>query len=121
MWKKKKNGEYNLIKKTNKADFSQFFTATHTCIFYGGDTGHTHKRRPEVAVKCTRRISPIPDRPSSSTPPGAVGSFSAPGDQVNRPSRSWTDRRMFCFCMFFLLGFLLEETPCEHGEISPPE
>src|SRR4029434_6680542 len=49
-------------------------------------------------------------------PPGAVGSFSAPGDQVNRPSRSRTDRRMFCFCMFFLLGFLLEETPCEHGE-----
>src|SRR4029434_7370832 len=49
-------------------------------------------------------------------PPGAVGSFSAPGDQVNRPSRSRTDRSMFCFCMFFLLGFLVEETPCEHGE-----
>src|SRR4029434_849597 len=49
-------------------------------------------------------------------PPGAVGSFSAPGDQVNCPSRSGTDRRMFCFRMFFLLGFLLEETPCEHGE-----
>src|SRR4029434_3008338 len=49
-------------------------------------------------------------------PPGAVGSFSEPGDQMNRPSRSRTDRRMFCFCMFFLLGFLLEETPCEHGE-----
>src|SRR4029434_5251572 len=48
--------------------------------------------------------------------PGAVGSFSAPGDQVNRPSRSGTDRRMFCFCMFFLLGFLVEEIPCEHGE-----
>src|SRR4029434_8799072 len=28
-------------------------------------------------------------------PPGAVGSFSAPGDQVNRPSLSRTDRRMF--------------------------
>src|SRR4029434_10155338 len=47
-------------------------------------------------------------------PPGAVGSYSAPGDQVNHPSRSRTYRRMFCFCMFFLLGFLLEETPCEH-------
>src|SRR4029434_6624464 len=61
-------------------------------------------------------------------PPGAVGSFSAPGDQVNRPSRSRTDRRMFCFCMFFLLGFLVEETPCEHANstqkgpgYSPPE
>src|SRR4029434_9482965 len=27
------------------------------------------------------------------------------------------DRRVFCsFCMFFLLGFLVEETPCEHEE-----
>src|SRR4029434_7439818 len=26
-------------------------------------------------------------------------------------------RRVFCsFCMFFLLGFLVEETLCEHGE-----
>src|SRR4029434_8100549 len=50
-------------------------------------------------------------------PPGAVGSFSAPRDQVSRPSWSGTDRRVFCsFCMFFLLGFLVEETPCEHGE-----
>src|SRR4029434_57583 len=50
-------------------------------------------------------------------PPGAVGSFSAPGDQVNRPPRSWTDRRVNCsFLHVFLLGFLLEETPCEHGE-----
>src|SRR4029434_9736422 len=54
--------------------------------------------------------------PGLQDPPGAVGSFSAPGDQVNRPSRSRTDRRMFCFLMVFLVGFLLEETPCEHGE-----
>src|SRR4029434_5289793 len=45
-------------------------------------------------------------------PPGAVGSFSAPGDQVNRPSRLGTDRSV----LFFLHVFLLEETPCEHGE-----
>src|SRR4029434_8466981 len=37
-------------------------------------------------------------------------------DQVNCPSRSGTDRSVLFFCMFFLLGFLLEETPCEHGE-----
>src|SRR4029434_9612524 len=62
-------------------------------------------------------------------PPGAVGSCAAPGDQVSRPSRSRTDRRMFCFCMFFLLGFFfLEETPYEHANStqkgpgdSPPE
>ena len=49
-------------------------------------------------------------------PPGAVGSFSAPGDQVNRPSRSGTDRIVLFFLHVFLLGFLVEETPCEHGE-----
>src|SRR4029434_4128606 len=35
-------------------------------------------------------------------PPGAVGSFSAPGDQLNRPSRSVTDRSV----LFFLLARL---------------
>ena len=49
-------------------------------------------------------------------PPGAVGSFSAPGDQVNRPSRSETDRSILFFLHVFLLGFLVEETPCEHRE-----
>src|SRR4029434_10510368 len=28
--------------------------------------------------------------------------------------QGWTCVRLFC--MFFLLGFLVEETPCEHGE-----
>src|SRR4029434_9975797 len=46
---------------------------------------------------------------------GAVGSFSAPGDQVNRPSRSGTDRIVLFFLHVFLLGLLAEETPCEHG------
>src|SRR4029434_2639759 len=49
-------------------------------------------------------------------PPGAVGSFSAAGDQVNRPSRSGTDRIVLFFLHVFLLGFLAGETPCEHGE-----
>src|SRR4029434_8464267 len=49
-------------------------------------------------------------------PPGAVGSFSAPGDQENRPSWSGTDRSVLFFLHVFLLGFLAEETPCEHGE-----
>src|SRR4029434_1798744 len=77
---------------------------------YGGDTGDTHTRRP----------LPLPfSHPGSSflqDPPGAVGSFSAPGDQVNRPSRSGTDRSVLFFLHVFLLGLLAEETPCEHGE-----
>src|SRR4029434_10585937 len=49
-------------------------------------------------------------------PPGAVGSFSAPGDQVNRPTRSGMDRSVLFFLHVFLLCFLVEEAPCEHGE-----
>src|SRR4029434_54003 len=49
-------------------------------------------------------------------PPGAVGSFSAPGDQVNRLSRSGTDRSVLFFLHVFLLGSLVEETPFEHRE-----
>src|SRR4029434_2345908 len=74
---------------------------------------HTHTRRPEVGVNSSLT------HPGSSLlqdPPGAVGSFSAPGDQVNHPSRSGTDRRVLLFLHVFLLGFLLEETPCEHRE-----
>ena len=77
---------------TNKADFSQFFychkrhTATHTCI-YGGDTGHTHTntRRPEVAVKCTLCIWPIPDHPSSRT-------LQEQWAASQRPGTKWTVR-----------------------------
>src|SRR4029434_3951233 len=56
----------------------------------------THTHRPEVAVNFWSTIS----HPGSSLlqdPPGAVGSFSAPGDQVNRPSRSGTDRSVLFF------------------------
>src|SRR4029434_4321027 len=60
---------------------------------------HTHTRRPEVGVNSSLT------HPGSSLlqdPPGAVGSFSAPGDQLNRPSRSVTDRSV----LFFLLARL---------------
>ena len=116
--------ERSVFTVTNKADFSQFFIATssllqHTRVFYGGDTGqtHTNTRRPEVAVKCTLCISPIthPGPSFLQDPPGAVGSFSAPGDQVNRPSRSGTDRIVLFFLHVFLLGLLAEETPCEYN------
>src|SRR4029434_3270341 len=79
-----------------------------------GHTTHTltRTRRPEVAVNFCSAFNPSRIVP----PPGAVGSFSAPGDQVNRPSRSGTDRIVLFFLHVFLLGLFAEETPCEHRE-----
>src|SRR4029434_3800501 len=74
-----------------------------------------HTRRPEVVCEFIFCIYPIPDCPSSRTP-GAVGSFAAPGDHVKRLSRPGTDRSVLFFLHVFLLGFLVEETPCEHRE-----
>src|SRR4029434_9137384 len=90
------------------------------CI-YGGDTGHTHTNtragRPEVAVNLFSAFFPswtvLPQGPPRSS--GQLCSARGPSE-VNRPSfgQGWT--RVLLFGMFFLLGFLLEETPCEHGE-----
>ena len=54
-------------------------------------------------------------------PPGAVGSFSAPGDQAKCSVQSWSgtgqESDLFLFFLHvFVLGFYVEETPCEHGE-----
>ena len=52
-------------------------------------------------------------------PPGSSrssGHLLSAGDQLNRPSQSVTDRSVLFFLHVFLLGFLVEETPCEHGE-----
>src|SRR4029434_2115463 len=95
-------------------------TGTHTCYIYMEATRthytHTHAHA-GLRSPC---IFALPlNHPGASLlqdPPGAVGSFSAPGDQVNRPSRSGTDRIVLFFWHVFLLGFLAEETPCEHGE-----
>src|SRR4029434_8366554 len=52
-------------------------------------------------------LCPILDRPSSRTPQEQWAACSVRGpSEVNCPS----------FCMFFLLGSLVEETPWEHGE-----
>src|SRR4029434_7685276 len=80
--------------------FVSFFIArtthsnTHVLYIYiWRRPGHTtHTRRPEVAVNLTHPGSSL-----LQDPPGAVGSFSAPGDQVNRPSRSGTDRVVLVF------------------------
>src|SRR4029434_5894907 len=64
--------------------FVRFLMAhtTHTCI-YGGDTGHTHTHadRPEVVVNLFSAFS-HPGPSFLKDPPGAMGSFAAPGDQV---------------------------------------
>src|SRR4029434_10807956 len=87
---------------------------THVHIWRRHRT-HTHAGRHEVAVNLFSAFS-HPGPSFFKDPPGAVGSFSAPGDQLNRPSRSGTDRRVLFFLHVFLLGFLVEETLCEHGE-----
>src|SRR4029434_5132874 len=62
-------------------------------------------------------LFPILERPSSRTPQEQWAACSARGpSEVNCPSLV-RDGHVFCsFCMFFLLGSLVEETPCEHGE-----
>src|SRR4029434_2924535 len=73
--------------------------------------------RPEVAVDffcafCHPGLSLREDPPRSSR---QLVSARGPS-QVNCPSLV-RDGHVFCsFCMFFLLGFLVEETPYEHGE-----
>ena len=53
---------------------------------------------PEIAVNLVSAFS-HPGLSFLKDPPGAVGSFSAPGDQVNRPSRSGTDRIVLTNCI----------------------
>src|SRR4029434_7800657 len=62
-------------------------------------------------------LFPILDRPSSRTPQEQWAARSARGpSEVNCPSLV-RDGHVFCyFACFFLLGSLVEETPCEHGE-----
>src|SRR4029434_4317431 len=76
---------------------------THVYFFMEAtqDT-HTHKHtNVRSAFHPSRTVLP-PGPPRSS---GQLLSARGPSEWI-----------MFCFCMFFLLGFLLEETPCEHGE-----
>src|SRR4029434_1458644 len=99
--------------QTNKADCSQFFIGrtthsnTHVLNIYMEAT-RTHYTHAGLRSPCSFALSLT--HPGSSflqDPPGAVGSFSAPGDQVNCPSRSGTDRSVLFFLHVFLLGFLV--------------
>src|SRR4029434_1137457 len=78
-------------------------------------TQDTHTHRPEVAVNFWSTLShpglSFLHDPRSS---GQLLSARGPGE-VNRLSWARTDKEC-SVCMFFLLGFLVEETPCEHGE-----
>src|SRR4029434_8381288 len=83
-----------------------------------GHTTHTRTRRTEVAVNFLFCLYPIPDRPSSRILQEQWAASQRPGTKSRDPSvlvRDGQESVLF-FCMFFLLGFLVEETPCEHGE-----
>src|SRR4029434_2186236 len=82
-------------------------TATHTWI-YGGDTG-----RPEVVCEFSHPGLSFPQDHRSS---GQLLSARGPSE-VNCLSWSGTDKECsVLFCMFFCWGYLVAETPCEHGE-----
>src|SRR4029434_8331349 len=87
---------------TNKADCCQFFLAQTThcntqVLYICSQKGDCHVDTGHTLLPLTHPVSAL-----LQDPPGAVGSFSAPGDQLNRPSRSGMDRSvLFFFCMFF--------------------
>ena len=90
-------------------------TATHTCYIWRRHRTHTRTRRPEVAVNSTSAFNPsrIVPPPGSSRSSGQLLSARGPSE----PSVSVRDgQECVLFACFFLLGFLVEETPCEHGE-----
>src|SRR4029434_3752829 len=62
-------------------------------------------------------LFPILDCPSSRTPQEQWAACSARGpSEVNCPSLVRDGHVVCYFACFFLLGSLVEETPCEHGE-----
>ena len=95
-------------------------TQHHTHAF-GGDTGHTHTHADEVAGEIF--LLPLTHPEVLVLPqgaPGAVGSLlrrtgTRPSVQSNLGQGQ--DRRAIFFCLHvFVLGFYVEETPCEHRE-----
>src|SRR4029434_7181641 len=82
---------------------------------FGVDPGHTRTHADEVAGEIC--LLPLTHPGILVLPQGSGQLCSARGpSEVNCPSLV-RDGHEFCyFCMFLLLGFLVEETPCEHGE-----
>src|SRR4029434_3386826 len=88
---------------------------THVHIWRQHRT-HTHAGRPEVTVNLFSAFSHA-GASFLKDSPGAVCSLKRPGTKVSQLyifGHGWTC--VLLFCMFFLLGSLVEETPCEHGE-----
>ena len=76
----------------------------------GGDTGHTH-----AGWGCREFAFCI--FPSQTVlPPGPQGSLRRPGTKWSEPSIQGQTGECSVLLHVFLLGFLVEETPCEHGE-----
>src|SRR4029434_6366943 len=108
--------------------FVRFFNGTHDTLehtrAYMEATQDTHTHT-HTQLSCSSDLIyfllfPILDCPSSRTPQEQWAACSARGpSEVNCPSLV-RDGRVLLFCMFFLLGSLVEETPCEHGENIQP-
>src|SRR4029434_6573066 len=77
----------------------------------------THAGKPEVAVNLFSAF-PHPGLSFLKDPPRKQwAACSARGpSEVNCPSLVRDGHVFCCFACFFLLGFLVEETPCGHGE-----
>src|SRR4029434_6213778 len=86
----------------------------HTRAYIGGVQTHTHTHAGRGRSEFTLCFYPILDCPSSRTPQEQWAAFRRPGTKLSDPSWSGTDSSVLLHV--FLLGFLVEETPCEHGE-----
>src|SRR4029434_1314738 len=78
-------------------------------------TQDTHTRRPEVAVNLASAFFPSLSFLQDPRSCGQILSARGPSE-VNCPSLVRDGHVFCCSACFFLLGFLVEETPCEHGE-----
>src|SRR4029434_10544011 len=79
---------------------------------------HTHERtrRPEVTVNLSSAFS-HPGLSLLQDPPGVEAACKRPGTKSSERSifgQGWTC--VLFFLHVFLLGFVVQETPCEHGE-----
>src|SRR4029434_6079849 len=92
-------------------------THSNTHVHFRVATQDTHTHAEEVAVNLSSDF-PILDCPSSRAARSSGQPLWRPGTKSSDPSVSVRDGQesVLFFLHVFLLGFLVEETPCEHGE-----
>src|SRR4029434_10877911 len=77
---------------------------------------HTRTRRPDVAVNSCSAFFPSQDVLPPGPPRSSGQLLSARGPSEPSVSVRHGQESVLFFLHVFLLGFLVEETPCEHGE-----